>query len=266
MARGFLRFLKRRTVDHTQPGPALAKPDAEHPVAVPEVSSLNAENPVMKIAILMRGPLRPTVASGLLRAQALAQEVIDNGHEPTVFFASWSQPGGAAAREVMDSALGLNTLFVEAPDDADILRYCNGLDVLPGGRKTKNVFLQYYLARLGVRLIHDIGKFDFIIHSRPDMDVRMGIHFPEWVSAELYSTIHHPVTGFTFINDQFAVATPKVMLAAWDYGDAKNLGSMIQKCFIPEEVLQQMFDVAGLSAKVPPLEIWQLDAARNQSL
>lgn len=217
----------------------------------------------MKIAILMRGPLRPTAEAGLTRARSLAEEVINNGHEPDVYFAAWSQDGNEAQIKVLASEIGRNTLFLAPPAEEEIVAHCEGLVVLPCGRLSRNTFLQYYLSRQALRLIRDTGKYDYVIHSRPDMDVRLGQYFSDWLIPGRYCTLHHPSSGHQFINDQFSIAQPDVMFSAWDHGSAADLGQLIRRATIPEDVLRIMVADAQLDVTVPNHELWGLDPDRN---
>ncbi|NLH83778.1 MAG: hypothetical protein GX458_23455 [Phyllobacteriaceae bacterium] len=216
----------------------------------------------MKVAIFMRGPFRPDLESGLVRARALAQEVRDHGGEPTLFFATWMLEDRAALATLVAQPDVGNVLAVEPPSDEMIYRIC-GITELPNGKDVRNVFYQYFLSRVGLEVVDRTGKFDFVVHSRPDLDIRFGEHFDEWFTEGFYTTIHFGSReGLGFTNDQIGVATPENMYSFWNYGTLENLGEMIRQAGIPENVLDKMYLNSGVQPKAGVCEVWRLDERR----
>lgn len=218
----------------------------------------------MQIAIFMRGPFRPDVNSGLARARALADEVRANGHEPVLFFATWTIEDRAALSTLAAQPDVGNMLVIEPPS-LDYIHDVCGVHLLRDGGAVRNVFYQHYQARIGLQVIASMGRFDYVIHSRPDVDIRLGVHFPHWLRDGAYSTIHGRANGKAFINDQFGVATTVNMLATWDYGTIENLGDLIRNAKIAEDVLERLFADTGLEQRIVPLELWQLDPRRHNA-
>ncbi|WP_428153202.1 hypothetical protein [Brevundimonas sp.] len=217
----------------------------------------------MNFAILVRGPVRPNAQAALSRAAALASEVRAQGHNATVFFAMWSVPDRAVLSLITNSPVVDHCLFTHPPADDVILDYCGGMEFLKGGRSSRNTFYQYYLSKIAIEAISVSGMADYIIHTRPDLDIRMGRHFFDWITDTEYCTLHKKLDGDTFVNDQFAVARVEIMRKAWDFGTLADLGALIQNSVIPEHVLDQMIENSDTSVQVSPFEVWELDPARN---
>lgn len=217
----------------------------------------------MKFEILLRGPARPDAQTALTRAAALAAEVRAHGHEAAIWFAMWSTPDRPVLSTIVNSPIVDHCLFIRPPSTETILEHCNGAEYLDSGRTTRNTFHQYYLSKIAIDTICSAGAADYIIHTRPDLDIRLGRHFTDWIQGEKYCTLHKKTGGSSFINDQFAVADAATMRKAWDWGSQAELGALIQKAKIPEDVLDQMVAYAELSVETPPFEIWEFDPARN---
>lgn len=217
----------------------------------------------MRFEILLRGPVRPDAQSGLTRAAALASEVRAHGHEAAIWFAMWSTPDRPVLSTIVNSPIVDHCLFIRPPSAETILEHCNGLEYLDGGRSTRNTFYQYYLAKVAIDAIYSSSMADYIVHTRPDLNIRLGRHFENWVRPGRYCTLHKKTTEGSFINDQFAVADAATMRKAWKWDSPAELGARIQNARIPEDVLDQMVAHAELSVETPPFEIWELDPARN---
>lgn len=216
----------------------------------------------MQVAIFMRGPFRPDLEGGLARARALADEVRTNGGNPSLFFATWSTQDRAFLRTLMEQPDVVHSLIIEPPPEEMIHEIC-GLEQLPSGRPVRNIFYQYYLSKIGLQIVDNMGRFDYVVHSRPDLNVRFGAYYQQWFEAGSYTTIHlkYP-SGESFINDQLSVATPRDMLAVWDYGTLENLGALIRNSEIPEDSLDQMAAKSDINLRTAPLELWTLDSRR----
>ncbi|WP_134187961.1 hypothetical protein [Methylosinus sp. sav-2] len=216
----------------------------------------------MRVAIFMRGPFRPNLDSSLERARALVDEVKANGDQPALFFATWLLEDRTYAEALMRQPDVDHALFIEPPSDQTIYALC-GMERLPLGNPTKNMFYQYYLSKIGLQVVDSLGLFDFVIHSRPDMDIRLGKYYHHWFEAGRYTTIHDiPPDGEGIVNDQFGVATPIDMRAAWNCGTLEELGAMIGSSEVAEDPLRMMLEKAGLKSRCAPTEKWALDPRR----
>lgn len=216
----------------------------------------------MRVAVFMRGPFRPDFDSGLARARALADEVRSKGDEPTLFFATWMLEDRTFLQSLIEQPDVRHALTIEPPPDELIYGTC-GIEHLPNGKAVRNVFYQYYLSKIGLQVLDSLGRFDFVIHSRPDMDMRFGSFYEQWFEKGSYSTLHfRDQEGEGFINDQIGVATTTDMLRVWDYGSLDNLGKLIRNSKIPEDTLDQMFETSGVKKRGVNFEIWNLDRRR----
>jgi hypothetical protein len=216
----------------------------------------------MRVAIFVRGPFRPDIESGLARAKALKDEVRANGGEPSLFFATWTTEDRAPLETLLAQSEVDHALVIGAPPERMVYEIC-GRERTPGGNPVRNFFYQYYLSKIGLRVVESMGRFDFIMHTRPDLDIRLGAYYPHWFEAGRYVTLHDKTEQpGTFTNDQFSVATTKDMLAAWDYGTLDDLGELIRNSEVGEDPLDQIIVKSGVRVRTAPTERVLLDPRR----
>jgi hypothetical protein len=107
---------------------------------------------------------------------------------------------------------------------------------------------------------------DFVVQSRTDITIEIDPFL--WLNKDYYTTIHAQDNApnnpnSEFINDQLGVATPEIMRLAWDYGDEMQLREFMDKSERPEDILQFIIDMNGVSVKIAPVIQWDLDSRRH---
>jgi hypothetical protein len=192
-------------------------------------------------------------------------EVLANGDEVSVMFATWNMPDRRDMAKLIGESDVEHALLIQPPSERLILDLC-GQETLPRGNPVRNVFFQYYLSKIGLQALCDIECLDRIVHTRPDLTVRLGKHYPIWFSHEpgTYVVPHDRVAGQldTFTNDQFAVARPQDMLKAWNYGSMEDLARLIRSSTIAEDPLHLMIERTDVLTRSAPTEAFYLDADR----
>jgi hypothetical protein len=92
----------------------------------------------------------------------------------------------------------------------------------------------------------------------------LGPFLEEWLSRpDLYTTIHCREGDQAFINDQFSIAGPQVMLDAWTYRSMDELRDFFSTAVIPEDILQAMLTRSGITARQIMITQWVLDPMRG---
>ena len=146
---------------------------------------------------------------------------------------------------------------------------CTPIKKLPNGADIEPVFKMYYQSKTALDLIVNADTYNYIIHTRTDIQMILNQHIGQWFDSDHYVAPHVHAAPFTtqltpFMNDQFGIAPGELMHKAWNYGEITNLGRLISLADKPEAVLQRMIDEAGVKVKTAPYHLWNLDPLRNK--
>lgn len=214
----------------------------------------------MKIAILFRGPIRPTPASVLSRVNEFMTQFTGANVEIHTYLATWRYWRGYKASDLINLNIFDNVIMQTMPT-AEHRQRCTQLTKLPNGADIEPVFNMYYQSKTALDLIVRSDTYSYIVHTRTDLQMILGPEINNWFDPNYYTAPHvHPAP---WMCDQFGIATGETMHKAWDYGDIGNLGKLIESADKPEAVLQSMIDTAGINVKALPYHTWQLDPNRN---
>ena len=226
-----------------------------------------------KIAVLFRGPVRPTVQSTVARcSEFMAQMSNIQNATITTYLATWRNWKQNKASELLATDMFDNVIMQTEPTDAQIAR-ATKIKNLPNGAEIRPVFNMYYQSKTALDLIAQADDYHFIVHSRTDIAMQLGQHLPDWFDANAYTAPHvhgvlaphapHVPAEEQWMCDQFGIAPAGMMHAAWNYGSIAELGQRIEAADKPEAVLQTMMTTRNIPAKAPSYVQWQLDPRRN---
>ena len=211
----------------------------------------------VEVAILFRGPIRPSADAVAARITRFLESISRMEMTASTYLATWQTDGVDELIELRRSAKIDNLLVMKPLSDDEILKLAP-VEFMRNGVRAQNVFRQYYLSKIALDVISSDPRFEYVIHTRTDIDVDLGPHLETWFDPELYCTVHT-----SFINDQFAVAPAHLMQAAWDYGSINNLTQLMEKAGIPEDVLQLIVDNANIKVVQRNLAYISLDPLRK---
>ena len=227
----------------------------------------------VKIAVLFRGPVRPTVSSTAQRVREFMAQFdgVENA-EITTYLATWRTWRDQQATDLLSQDLFDNVIMQTEPTDAQIAR-ATALKTLPNGADIRPVFNMYYQSKTALDLIYLADNYDWIVHTRTDLVMQLGTHIPVWFDQGAYTAPHvpgvlaphapHIAPEDLWICDQFGIAPAAMMYAAWNYGSIRDLGQRIEAADKPEAVLQTLMTERNIPVKAPPYVTWQLDPQRN---
>lgn len=188
----------------------------------------------MKIAIILRGIIRPSAEFVSENITILKNAFKD--HDVDTYLFTWSnQP----YKEILDKHQDLNISAMPDLKEEDVYEYFTGKTrtqiAYPHAWKAHNSYKQFFQTTYALRYVKESRiKYDYIFLSRTDLRLDPG-NVETWMSPNRYvvdSTRLYPVIG-----DQCAMATPDVMLKAWDYRDLSNLNDLYPGSENPETVL-----------------------------
>ena len=227
----------------------------------------------VKIAVLFRGPVRPTVHSTVARcSEFIAQMSNIQNATVTTYLATWRGWKNNTAAELLATDMFDNVIMQTEPTDAQIER-ATKIKNLPNGAEIRPVFNMYYQSKTALDLIYQADDYHFIVHTRTDIAMHMGQHLPDWFDTNAYTAPHvpgvlaphapHVPAEEQWMCDQFGIAPAGMMHAAWNYGSIAELGQRIEAADKPEAVLQTMMTTRNIPAKAPSYVQWQLDPQRN---
>lgn len=214
-------------------------------------------------AIVCRGPLRTPIEHLERRIDSLRDEFTAAGVKTRVFLATWNEPF-CGLDKIAFSARFDDVLLVQQPTEEEIVEMIGQTTLADHRFGVRNTFYQYFLSRLAMATVDASGEYDYIVHTRTDLDISLGQFMPDWLSRpDLYATIHCREDNAPFINDQFAIASQKVMVEAWSYRSLDELRSFFATAVIPEDILQSILTSAGVTARQVLTTQWTLDPARG---
>ncbi len=215
----------------------------------------------MKIAVLFRGPVRPQPHFVVERCREFMSQFANVDAEIHTYLATWRTWRTYKASDIMALDLFDNVIMQTAPNDTHRER-CTALKKLQNGADIEPVFNMYYQSKTALDLIMNADQYDYIVHTRTDLQMLFGPHLPQWFDPNYYVTVHAKPRPWTC--DQMGIAPAKMMQAAWDYKTIENLGKMIEAADKPEAVLETMIEAANIPVRTAAYQIWQLDPRRNQ--
>ena len=227
----------------------------------------------MKIAVLFRGPLRPSAADTRRYVSNFMQNFERLGILPTTYLATWCPSTvdadvSALIEQDMDNVIALSM----PTDDFIGPDVCEA--IVPSGHRGRSMFYQHFMSKMAIDLITSREEYDIIVHTRTDLRIEFGNMFPRWFALdrrEQYQTMHtrDPFFPEAHVNDQFAIAPPAMMQQAWDYKTLQNLRTKIIQVAAAggkaEDVLQHLLDEAGITAVPGPVVTYALDAQRHHA-
>lgn len=197
------------------------------------------------------------------RIDSLRAEFAAAGVETRVFLATWNQPFNGIDGIVFGDRF-TDILMASPPTEDEVIELLDQTTLADPRFGVRNTFYQYFLARLAINTVALTGEYDYIVHTRSDLDVALGPFIGEWLSRpDLYTTIHCREGHAAFVNDQFSIASPRVMTEAWSYRSLDELREFFSTAVIPEDILQSMLTRAGITARQVQTIQWQLDPVRG---
>ena len=216
----------------------------------------------MKIAILFRGPIRPN-----------PQRVVDRVNEfmghftqvnPNIsihtYLATWRTWKQYNASDLLKLDM-FDNVIMQTPPTAEQWSRCTSITKLPNGADIEPVFKMYYQSKTALDLIKNADNYDFVVHTRTDLQMILGEHINNWFDINYYVAPHiHP---HPWMCDQFGIAPADLMYKAWDYRTIDNLKRLIESANKPEDILQMQIEEAGIQVKSAQYTAWNLDPMRN---
>ena len=216
-----------------------------------------------KIAVLFRGPIRPNPGSVVERVKEFMNHFanVNPGVQVSTYLATWRTWKQYNASELL--ALDLfDNVIMQTPPTIEHWSRCTPLTKFPNGAEIEPVFKTYYQSKTALDVIVNADTYNYIIHTRTDMQMILSEHLNTWFDEDYYVAPHiHP---YPFMNNQFGVAPGHIMHKAWDYGSISNFKRLIETAENPESILQTMIDEAGIKVRTAPYIAWNLDPKRNE--
>lgn len=217
---------------------------------------------IMKIALLFRGPLRPNPEKVIENTQHTVNELKSAGHEVRTFLATWPTYNHYSAEDLRQRNVFDHIIITDEPTPEYVKQYVHRLQI-PGSHSTiDNVFKMYVQSKNAIDVILQTGKFDRIVHSRPDIIVRFGSYLDSWLTLSESNYVRQRCDAAWWINDTIGMAPPDIMQRAWDWHSLEELGTRIDQVTIPEEVLMGLIADNGVPHVPEDTEQMILDPAR----
>ncbi len=223
-------------------------------------------HPRPKAAVLFRGPIRPDAKHVHNSITDLMMQLDAEPVDLTVYLATWRTPEALRSLTEIAPEYIKSTIILDMPNILKIHPELNELRLSKSLSPAKNCFYQYYMSKIAIDMICNIGGYDLIVHTRPDLYIKLGSNIKDWLRKDndMYRTIHtREDAQNSFINDQFSIARSEIMKSAWDYGSTDQLIEMIKASEKPEDVLQSLIDSANLKTLKLPIIECHLDPSRN---
>jgi hypothetical protein len=214
------------------------------------------QNLSTKVAVLFRGPLRPTPYDVAIHTSLLINELKSFGYDVTSYLVTWPEYKDYNALELLTMKLYDNVFLQQVPI-RQLERYVKKKNY--GIYPVSNVFNMYYQSKVAIDLIIASDTYDYIIHSRTDLRVKFGKHIQDWFDPEYYVS---PIPDTPWICDWIGVATPDIMQKTWNYVSHEQLGKLVDNSEIPESILMSIIEKHNIKVKTNEVEEIWLDPLR----
>jgi len=205
----------------------------------------------MKIAFLMRGPIRPSESYVLENLDFMINtslQNIDNKNITTFIVTS-----------EYNSILNYfdNSIILKRFSDEKIFELINS-------NHMNNAFNQFYSSKTAIELITKLESFDFIIHTRTDIKVDISNLENEWFKKDTYQTIHigdgtpaFEQNSLSYHCDHFSIAEPEIMLKAWNYHSFNLLKIFFANSNFPERILDFIIQINNVKSERANIRYWE---------
>jgi hypothetical protein len=209
-----------------------------------------------KVAVLFRGPMRPSPYTTAIHTSLLMNELKSYGYNITTYLVTWPEYKDYNALELISMGLYDNVLLQQIPTkqlESHVKRKSYGI------YPNSNVFNMYHQSKTAIDLIIASDDYDYIVHSRTDLHVKFGKYIQDWFDPDFYGS---PNPDTPWICDWIGIATPDIMHKAWNYVTHNQLGKLIDESEIPEQILMSMIDKHNIAIKTNEVEEIWLDPDR----
>lgn len=193
----------------------------------------------MKIAVCFNGVIRPSLDAFRNNREKLLNCL--DGHEVDTYLFSWMYKDTIDASDLVG-----NIILMREPMNEHIRSYFNynylrcdrnSVERLPNHLKT------FYRNKFAFDMIcNGLIKYDRVIYTRPDLEIEINLE-DGWLDKEFYN---YP----TEQNDQFGIATPEIMRAAWNFSNERHLGETMQRSINPEWTMDNIMMYNGVKTRV----------------
>jgi hypothetical protein len=209
----------------------------------------------MKIAILIRGPVRPDHQT--CRANVEILKNCFDEHESHIYLWTWNS---TEAKKLSQSYHCFHKVtLVEELSETDIRRKLNE-EKATIKNWSCNIYKQFWSMENALKSIDD--SYDFIVQSRADTRIQINKDvLPQWFNPEHYTTIHAKGQNGGFTNDQFGIATPAIIKRVWKYHD---YGELSTRALRPEDIIDFIAEREQIPLKIAPIAIWELNPRRHR--
>lgn len=206
-----------------------------------------------KVAIIVRGPIRPDIDTVIKNIRLLKKSFLE--FEVDVYLMAWNSIETSdfiIAKEVD------NIILIKEPTTEFIS------EKLTTRTKQNSLFDRNYKAfwsvRTAIRIIRDTQiNYDWIVLTRTDLEISIR-NANKWMNDSLYTM---PKQENYVINDQFGIAKPEVMYKAWDYIDLPTLNQLYGQSFNPEECLKKIMELNGVLIQKQKASHYELNLKRH---
>jgi hypothetical protein len=212
----------------------------------------------MKLGVLFRGPIRPSIQSVMQKRKLLVDQL--KGHDVTTYLATWSTWKGSDSTAILSNKMFDTVLSQPVVKPERIHKFTSKIR-LPSSTYVNRVFSMYYQTLTALNIMIQQDDYDFIIHARTDCSVVFG-NMNDWFDKDHYVTDGYIMNTPLLPKDWITVATPDIMKKVWDYGSLTDLGKMIDSIDVTERLISRTIERAQVRTKFVEVQSIELDPHR----
>lgn len=142
----------------------------------------------MKIAVIFRGPLRPTPNKVFEQSKRLLDQLKDAGHEVHSYMFTWTKFNEFSISD-LDLELYDNVCAQREPTEDHIRKYITRTHWEGLHATVPNTYKMYYQIKTAIELIIGADDYDRIVHSRTDIFVDFGEFLDDWLQPFAFVTV-----------------------------------------------------------------------------
>ena len=189
----------------------------------------------MKIGILFRGPLRPTINDVLANRDRLLENFKETNFKIETWLSTWNTWQGTNVIDKLPPNSFNSIISQPEPlhdDGHTLLKF----DKLPSSSPASRVWKTMLSAKVALDAMVSTCKYDYIVHARPDGHYDLKPYVDEWFVPDAIATkhiLHH-------INDFLLIGKSEMMHDIWNYHTVDNLANLCKNCECPENIIEKL--------------------------
>ncbi len=203
----------------------------------------------MKIALIMRGPIRPSIESAIGNFNEIKS--LFKNHDLSTFLFSWRHENENELSKLFDNIILMKEIDSDFARDNFKARSSN-MERYPKSWTPENAYKQYWSMKQIAGIIEGYRDFDMVCFSRLDLEIKIDQKEIDLILENHNLKYYMPnAKGLVFYNvcDVFGICRPEVFKKVWAYENIEQVNSLFNKCDIHEEYVSKVLALHNIEGE-----------------